>query len=816
MTIISAGGAVVGAGGAAGGYQIERSLRFDSSASAHLSRTFGAPGDQQKWTWSCWVKGYFVRASGSFSLFEVTSGDGSIATGIRFNATGNFEYFCQGSGLGTGNLITSAVYRDPSAWYHLVVAVDTTQATAANRIKMYVNGVQVTAFGTATYQNQNTNTLVGTTSYAHIIGKIPYASVYYNGYMTEVHFVNAQQLSPTDFGEYNEDTGVWQPKAYSGSYGTNGFYLNFADNASTATLGDDLSGNSNDWSTSGFSVTAGVDNDSLVDTPTNYGEDTGVGGEVRGNYCTFNAVKPVTNSITFSNGNLQYKPGSSWSTTTYVEGTLGVLGGSTGKYYWEMSADQTGGLWTAGVALQNNTIGGSNIGTTGSVMLYNDAKYVNGTETSSYLTVLAVNEVLGIALDAATGKVWFRDSGGFLGSGDPAAGTNEAGIPTGFSGATLVPVSQANSASTVTANFGQRPFAYTAPSGFQALCTQNLPESEATIPNGGEYFTPYLYTADNTSPKSRTGIGFAPDFLWFKDRDVTFSHALYDIVRGTNKGLQSNTTAAGNTYTLLSTFGSDGFTTTTDGTVGNLLNNSTDDYVVWAWKGGGSGVSNTAGSITSTVSANTDSGFSIVTYTGTGANATVGHGLGVAPKMVIAKSRAAARSWTCWHTAFAGTDYILLNSTNGKATYAPIWNSTVPTSSVFSLGTDTNINSVETCVAYCFAAIPGYSAFGSYTGNGSADGPFVYTGFRPAFVLVKGSSFSSNWIMWDTARDPYNMTVNRLLANGSNADSSGFNYDIDILSSGFKLRAAGEINGNTQTFIYMAFAENPFKIALAR
>jgi hypothetical protein len=235
---------------------------------------------------------------------------------------------------------------------------------------------------------------------------------------------------------------------------------------------------------------------------------------VRGNYCTFNAVKPVTNSITYSNGNLEYKPATSWSTTTYVEGTLGVLGGSTGKYYWEMSADQTGAYWTAGVALQNNTISGSNIGTTGSVMIYNDEKYVNGTVTGSYLTVLAVNEVLGIALDAATGKVWFRDSGGFLGSGDPAAGTNETGIPTGFSGATLVPVSQANSASTVTANFGQRPFAYTAPSGFQALVTTNIPAGTVTTTGSftGNTVTdgPFVYL--NGVPTAMTINGNAVTF----------------------------------------------------------------------------------------------------------------------------------------------------------------------------------------------------------------------------------------------------------------------------------------------------------------
>jgi hypothetical protein len=288
-------------------------------------------------------------------------------------------------------------------------------------------------------------------------------------------------------------------------------------------------------------------------------------------------------------------------------------------------------------------------------------------------------------------------------------------------------------------------------------------------------------------------------------------------VRGVQKQLESNNTGAETTETTgITAFGSDGFTT---GALAQL-NTSAATYVAWNWKAGNNaGASNSAGSITSTVSANTTSGFSVVTYTGTGANATVGHGLGVAPKMVIVKNRTSTGSWCTWHTGLTSGAYALfLESTDAQGSYPTIFNSTVPTSTVFSVGTATGTNaSSNNFVAYCFAEVAGYSKFGSYTGNGSTDGPFVFTGMRPAYVMIKRTDSSPyNWVIVDTARNTYNVANAQLSANLSDAENTLY-AAIDFNSNGFKMRTTdGAYNASGGTYIYMAFASNPFKYSLAR
>jgi hypothetical protein len=342
-----------------------------------------------------------------------------------------------------------------------------------------------------------------------------------------------------------------------------------------------------------------------------------------------------------------------------------------------------------------------------------------------------------------------------------------------------------------------------------------------TINRGDDYFQAVTYTG-NGSTNTITGLRFQPDFVWVKGRSGATDHALYDSVRGTTKDLVSNSTAAETTQaTGLTAFNSDGFT------LGALakMNTNTATYVAWCWKAGGTTSSNTNGSITSTVSVNATAGFSVVTYTGTGANATVGHGLGVAPKMIIVKGRSIAESWRVGHNSVNGGSspwnyYMALNLTNAAAAASTVWNNTAPTSSVFSIGTDSAMNSnTNTYVAYCWAEIAGFSKFGSYTGNGSADGPFVYTGFRPKFIMRKQITDNGdvgNWIIFDTSRDTYNVATRRLLANSSNAEATPGN-NIDVLSNGWKERNSdGYSNASGQSYIYMAFAENPFKNSLAR
>jgi hypothetical protein len=300
----------------------------------------------------------------------------------------------------------------------------------------------------------------------------------------------------------------------------------------------------------------------------------------------------------------------------------------------------------------------------------------------------------------------------------------------------------------------------------------------------------------------------------------TSSNVLTDAVRGVNSQLSSNLTNAQATQTdVVTAFNSNGFTIAgTDSDTGT----SGNTYIGWQWKAGTTSASNTNGSITSTVSAGATQGFSVVTYTGTGANATVGHGLGVAPQMIIVKCRSnASTNFTVYHTSIGNTGYIYLNLTNLAVTgYSGFWNNTSPTSSVFSLGSDVDgyVNgSGRTNVAYCFAPIAGYSAFGSYTGNASTDGPFVYTGFKPKFLMIKRTDTTNSWVIQDTSRSTYNVSQNNIYAESSGAEASYAAELTDILSNGFKQRGTGvSMNGSGSTYIYIAFAENPFKYANAR
>lgn len=298
------------------------------------------------------------------------------------------------------------------------------------------------------------------------------------------------------------------------------------------------------------------------------------------------------------------------------------------------------------------------------------------------------------------------------------------------------------------------------------------------------------------STQSITGVGFQPDLVWVKGRSGATDHALYDAVRGVQKQIESNTTTDETTEsTGLTTFGTDGFT------VGALaqLNTSTATYVAWNWKE----------SVTA--------GFDIVTYTGNGSNRTISHSLGVAPKMVIVKARTTAGTdtgWAVWHTGIANTNYLELNGTGASTSGTTYWNSTSPTSSVFSVGTAAAVNTNnDTYVAYLFAEIEGFSKFGSYTGNASTDGPFVYTGFRPRWVLLKNSGAVADWVLLDTARSQYNLSNATLYPNGSFAEDTA--VSLDILSNGFKLRGTAS-NASGGSYIFAAFAEAPFNYSRAR
>jgi len=808
--------------GKASSYQISRSVRLRSSAGAYLNRTFGTPTNNTIFTWSAWLK-LGTLGSTYKRLFTVSSPNDSA---IRFDSADTLSVYFNSTT--SASLTTTQVFRDPNAWYHIVVAVDTPQATSSNRIKIYVNGVQVTAFGTASYPTISYVPSLNSAN-GHAIGRIQNsASEYFDGYLTEINFIDGQALTPTSFGAFDAVTGVWNPKAYSGTYGTNGFYLNFSDNsaATATTIGKDSSGNGNNWTPNNISVTnvaAPNTNDSMVDTPTNYGVDTGVGQEVRGNYAVLSA--PASSGWTFSNANLT---GYGGYYNCYFSMPI------TGKMYFEAyctslaGGGQMGFVKNATIALAS--VGYNQSGYYGVNYAVTNSYWVNGTnDATNHGTI--TNQTMKFAVDGATGKVWVGSGSTWYGSGDPANGTNPAFTLSLSTGDLIYPMLTSQSSTyTFTINTGQQTFGNAAPSGFKAMCTQNM--TTPTITNGANYMAASLYTGTSASltvSNAVNTISFQPDLVWVKSRSAATDHKLTDSVRGTTKALISDTTGAETTDTTgLTAFGTTGFTLGADAT----YNNSGATYVGWQWKGGGTAASNISGTITSSVSANTTAGFSVVAYTGNGVtSATVGHGLNVTPSFIITKNRdlgTAAWDWYSNHISLGAGQMeidLTLNSINPATTFSNggLAPATSWTNQVFSFvaGTAGNANNVNNntskFIAYCFAPISGYSAFGSYTGNNTTDGPFIYLGFRPRFLMIKSTSNSTDWVMIDTARNTYNLASTAVVSNSANNETTiGTVNQIDILSNGFKPRNnTGYVNA-AQTYIYAAFAENPFTLARAR
>jgi hypothetical protein len=762
--------------GGAAVYEIEQSLRFDGS-SAYLSRTPSSnTNTNKKGTFSFWIKstsktgtngGTFIGAADTYYYAQFFN--------QRF-------YF----GNDTSYLDVAGLARDSSAWYHVVYVFDTTLATANDRTKIYVNGSRRTETGTYNTQpSQNSNFKFLNTTQAYYLGRRGGSSVYFDGYMADVHFVDGQALDPEDFGEF-DDHGVWRPIGVSGlTYGTNGFYLKF-DPSATNGIGHDHSGNGNNFTPSGF-TTSGTGTDVMSDTPTT-------------NWCTLNPLDKNSGQLP-KDGNLYFDGSVSTGGLDVIAGTMRV---SAGKYYWESTITNVGSIAVAGVGITKiQSVGRSAGGSLGGVSgecayLPSGNKNVDGSSTS-YGSSFTTGDTIGVALDCDAGTVTFYKNN-----------TSQGAITYAVGGGLAPAIGQVQGYGAIqTVNFGQRDFAYTPPTGFKALNTANLPAPD--IADGSDYFDAVLYTG-NGGTQSITGVGFQPDLVWIKGRSFASNNRLSDAVRGVNKSLKSNSTDAEDTSSTyyVTAFDSDGFSLNSGA---GDVNQNGDTFVAWNWLAANGTASNTAGSITSTVSANPSAGFSIVTYTGTGANATVGHGLGVAPKMIITKARnAAGWLWGVGHTSIGWDKYLRLQDTTATTTSSSTWQSTAPTSTVFSIGTDghVNYNSSTTYIAYCFAEVESYSKFGKYTGNGSSDGPFVFLGFKPSFLVIKRSDSTESWLMFDSTRETYNPTDDVLWANLSNAESANYTPQ-DFLSNGFKIKTSStSTNASGGTYIFMAFAENPF------
>jgi hypothetical protein len=762
-------------------YEIDGSLRFNDDDSEYLSRTPASAGNLQTWTWSCWVK----RGNlGSDQILFQSFGPGGfgIEGYILINSSNQLDFSFDYNGGSRWRLTTTQLFRDTSAWYHIVVVADTPNDTDGDRLRLYVNGARVTSFGTANYPTVNANGTLNQ-AYSHAIGARTSSAQHFDGYLAEVNFIDGEELDPSSFGETK--SGVWVPKEYAGTYDTNGFYLKFDGNS------NDSSGEGNNW-TASVTIT---DDDYMADSPTD-------------NFATLNPLDK-TAAVTLSNGNLQALLN---GVNYFAKSTIAI---SSGKWYWEVTASAT--------AEDMIGITKSDVATTGyfgsqatSYGYYktNGNKY-NSASGTAYGASYTGGDIIGVALDLDAGTLIYYKNG-----------VSQGTAFTGLSGSFFAGVSTAGTGGTQVINFGQlgfTPIGDTPPTDYLALSTANLPEPEispADDASPSDYFNTVLYTG-NGDTQSITGVGFQPDWVWMKSRDEgTSSYTGHNVVQDSVRGVGTNTALVPNEdyseavtgySNALTAFDSDGFSLGDR----NQVNFEDDAFVAWNWKAGGTGVSNTAGSITSTVSANTTSGFSIVSYTGTGANATVGHGLDSAPEMVIVKVRSTSNNWPVYHVATGNGNYTLLNTEAASAADGGgFWNGTTPSDSVVSLGSAGAVNAVTaTFIAYCFHSVEGFSKFGSYEGGSDA---FVYTGFRPAMIICKNIDGTAKWGIKDNARSPYNPTRDSLYPDSSLAAYTGDLHDVDFLSNGFKLRNADAIWDGSATYIYMAFAENPFKYANAR
>lgn len=797
-----------------GGYTINNSLRIKGYSVGYLNRTPSVTGNRKTWTYSAWVKRGIItfagliagQPTGSTGYSEIEflrfSYDGGVDSGLEFGAYSSATMF---------NVFTQAAYRDPSAWYHVVLAVDTTQATASNRVKFYINGVEQTKTSGSTYPPLNFDTYFNSTAHKNALNSINgVGDQGADGLLAEVNFIDGQALTASSFGETNALTGVWQPKQYAGTYGTNGFYLKFSEIAltsgSNSGLGKDFSGNGNYWNTNNISVTNGINYDAMIDSPTMGTNAT----QPVGNYAVLNPLLQngwwaTPNRGDIRDANLVHYSGG--NTTAFSNFDLVA---NSGKWYYEMTCGATDSANSITIAAQSRS--------TFEVTYYqNGQKQINGGTPSGYGSSWTNNDVIGVAIDVPNNTITFYKNG-----------TSQGAITNTFPTTSVYAGSYFNTTSgSYYYNFGQRPFAQSVPSGYKAMVTTNLPDG--TIVKGNKYMDATTYTGNGSSQTLTNTSSFKPDFIWVKNRSNTVSHCLVDSVRGASNNLASDLidaeNAGGNvpaTYGTINSITASGFGVLagSDPTY-KSTNGNTQTYVGWQWQAGqGTTSSNTSGSITSTVSVNATAGFSIVTYTGTGANATVGHGLGVAPKMMIIKQRTGtARAWQVYHASLGAGGGLYLNQTNAYTVDASAFNNTAPTSTVFSLGSSIYPNqSGSAIVAYCFAEIAGFSKFGSYTGNGSADGTFIYTGFRPKYFMFKRTDATSAWTVIDSVRSPYNGSDSELAPNTSGAEATyTATYLEDLLSNGIKMRNTGAgANANGGNYIYAAFAENPFKNALAR
>ena len=707
------------------------------------------------------VSGWFqVSATYQYLVFDGNAGTGGGYFAIYSQGSGYLEAATGHASNGNSITVTGSEVITDGEWHHFAFTKSVSGGTATGKLWVDGNyaGSDTTTDSTA-YSNE--------TSFAYFA----YSPVFYACVLDQIRIFN-RVLTDAEIQEL------------AGGYGL------------------DASGVGNHFNPANLQST-----DVVLDSPTN-------------NWCVLNSLNKQS-VMTLSEGNLKTGGGNGTGGSTFEV--------SSGKWYWEVRLTEPYASVYWGTHGVNNVITDAGVysGGAGFYALNSSGGglYANGSLVTAKTSGWATGDIIGLAYDADSGTLDVYQNNSQLGSsltvpdasnfpvyfqnasgGDTSSSIYNFGQDGSFAG---TETAQGNADGN-----GIGDFFYSPPSGFLALCTANLPDpaiDPAQDEEPADYFNTVLYTGNGTS-QSISSLSFQPNWVWIKERSGTPSHAIFDSVRGATKRIKSDSTDAELTQsTGLTSFDSNGFSLGSN----TAVNASSDTYVAWNWLAGGSAVSNSNGSITSSVSANTKAGFSIITYTGTGSNATVGHGLNSTPEFLIIKGRDTSYNWVVWVDGFSTTQRLLLDTTG--ATSTGNWN-TLPTSSVFGLGSHLNINnSGSEFVCYAFHSVDGYSKVGSYTGNGSSsDGVFVQTGFRPALILLKTTTATGqNWIVFDNKRLGYNGANRYLLPSAANAEST--NDLLHIFSNGFQPRTNGNgFNGNGQTYIYLAFADQPAKYSNAR
>jgi hypothetical protein len=814
---------IIGASAAGGEFEIDHSLRLHNrggdgaSTGKTLRRTPSVNSNRRTWTLSMWHKRGDLNHVQIQDLFFGTGagGGGDGVVRLRFErglyATKD-KLWLSLDGAAPVNAVTNQLFRDASAWMHIVLRFDTTQSTVTDRARIYINGevipsTEYSHLWTSAWSNlaQNSEWAVNKAGWYESFagtGSTSNPDNVLGGYLADIAFVDGQSLGPDSFGETG-DYGEWKPIDVSDlTFGTNGYHLDFAD---ASAMGNDANGSNN------FSVYNITANDQMLDSPTN-------------NFAVLNPLARDS-SVILREGNLLF-----YRAANMTRPALSTIGlGSTQKWYCEFH-ERSGTNIYAGVQWEGTNVNTypHAVGTYAYVANADGGYYQNGSYTSFNNSMTSGDKIRSIAYDAATGKMWIGANGTF--SGNPAAGSGELlTVPSAYRHQMYFVGAKDNASATTAgiANFGQDSsfagnktpqgnqdsngigdFYYAPPSGFLSLCTKSLPDVDV-IPS--EHFNTVTWTGNGSARSITTGVD--TDLVWTKARNQTYDHNLFDSVRGALKKISSNSSSAESSMTnSVTAFNTDGFTLGDTAQVN--LNGGT--FVAWNWKLGGTAVSNTNGSATSQVSANVDAGISIATFTLPTTATTIGHGLSKAPELVIHKGRVSGSAWWTFHKDIGNTSAVRLDSTSAAGASTNFWNNTSPTSTVVTIGANSGGN--NSWMMYCFHSVDGYSKVGSFIGNGSETaGPFVYCGFKPKFLLVKRATAAGSWFLFDTERSPYNVMNAKLSAENSGAEESDTSWNIDFLSNGFKLRSPHVyMNSGSNTHIFIAFAETPFKHSNSR